>query len=418
LISFSPKQVGWGSAATLYVALAGWLISFPPSISGDDALFFVRGVERFSILEFRPHFPGYPGFILLGKAVHALGFSALTSLSIVNLLAALSIPPLAALCARHNRIGIFLFALSLPLLAYLGLSLMSDGAGIAFFLAALWQYRANRMATSGLLLAFTLACRPSFVVFVAAFLLFALITRKGPGIRLTAVCAIVCLSFLAGLFLLERTPLIWEGWRFIEGHFLIWGNTQVSTSTTTWLGSFASLKGGYVYASLLILSFVRAAPYTCKNILLYICIAGWGWTLLFQNPENLRHLALPVLLSGLLLADIRKKRINITLMTLLILCHLITLADYLVRPPALSPLAQSRHYLEKIQPEELLTNHGVHYLRDNLPHTRVFDRFYPYTTNDKRTILTSTKNSKHLYKKNFSARFPGEKTFWLTIPIK
>lgn len=418
MISFNAKQIGWGIAAPLYAALAWWLASFPPSISGDDALFFVRGVERFSILEFRPHFPGYPGFILLGKAVHAFGFSALTSLSIINLLTALSIPPLAALCSQHNRIGIFLFALSFPLLPYLGLSLMSDGAGIAFFLAALWQYRKNKMATSGLLLAFTLACRPSFVIFVAAFLLFALITRKGQGIRLTAACAVICLSFLAGLLLLERTPLIWEGWRFIEGHFLIWGNTQATTSSATWLNSFASLKGGYVYVSLLVLSFILALPYSYKNILLYVCIAGWGWTLLFQNPENLRHLALPLLLSGLLLANIRHSRINIPLMTLLVLCHLIILADYLVRPPALSPLAQSRQYLEKIQPEELLTNHGVHYLRDTLSHTRVFDRFYPYTINDKRVILTSTKDSNQLYKKKFSARVPGEKTFWLAIPIK
>ncbi len=44
-----------------------YLSYFSWQISSDDAFNFARAVERFSVLEFRPHFPGYPALI---AAVH------------------------------------------------------------------------------------------------------------------------------------------------------------------------------------------------------------------------------------------------------------------------------------------------------------------------------------------------------------
>ena len=51
--------------ALLQLAWLGWLLAFPVALDSDDALNFAHGVVRFSVLEFSPHFPGYPAFIWL-----------------------------------------------------------------------------------------------------------------------------------------------------------------------------------------------------------------------------------------------------------------------------------------------------------------------------------------------------------------
>ena len=49
-----------------------WLFQYPLVVSSDDALFFSRGVDRFSVIEFSPHFPGYPAFIALASLLYLL----------------------------------------------------------------------------------------------------------------------------------------------------------------------------------------------------------------------------------------------------------------------------------------------------------------------------------------------------------
>ncbi|OKB21675.1 hypothetical protein ASJ31_02640, partial [Aeromonas salmonicida subsp. salmonicida] len=50
----------------------GWLFAFPIALDSDDALNFAHGVTRFSVLEFSPHFPGYPAFIWLARLINLL----------------------------------------------------------------------------------------------------------------------------------------------------------------------------------------------------------------------------------------------------------------------------------------------------------------------------------------------------------
>ena len=50
----------------------GWLFAFPVALDSDDALNFAHGVTRFSVLEFAPHFPGYPAFIWLARLLNLL----------------------------------------------------------------------------------------------------------------------------------------------------------------------------------------------------------------------------------------------------------------------------------------------------------------------------------------------------------
>jgi len=403
---------GWIIACGLYGALAVWLFSFAPSLSNDDAYFFLRGIERFSILEFRPHFPGYPGFILLGKALYGLGFSPLNALSFVSLSMALAIPILCLLCVDKNRLAVFLCALSMPLLPYLGLSLMSDGAGIAFFLAALWQYRKGNFAISGLLLGGALACRPSFVMFAAIFIIAAIIKDKKNALPFVLACATLCLLFLLGLLALEQMPLVWEGWRFIQGHFLLWGNTKLSTSNLSWFDSFSHLPGGLAYVSVLSLGLAFSLYPHRKNILLFIVIIGWGWVLLFQNPENLRHLALPLILSLILIAK-TDHVINKTILYCLIVLQLFISNQMNVHPPRLSPLELTRQYLLDKNADKVITHHGVYYLREQLHDSHVFDKYYPYQVDLPLWDVSTTAPSSLSEINVFQARMMGEQSYYI-----
>ncbi|WP_417820738.1 hypothetical protein [Terasakiella sp.] len=408
----SFRAGGWIIACTLYGALAVWLFSFAPSLSNDDAYFFLRGIERFSILEFRPHFPGYPGFILLGKALYGLGLSPLSALSFLSLSMALAIPVLCLLCVEKNRLAVFLCALSMPLLPYLGLSLMSDGAGIAFFLATLWQYRKGNFTISGLLLGGALACRPSFVIFAAIFIIAAIVKDKKAALPFVLACIILCLLFLLGLLAIEQMPLVWEGWRFIEGHFLLWGNTTLGTNKLSWFDSFSLIPGGVAYFLALSLGLAFSLYSHRKSILLFIVIFGWGWILLFQNPENLRHLALPLILSLIFIAKTDHLINKIALYSLIALQVFIS-NQMNIHSPRLSPLELTRQHLLNESADKVITHHGVHYLHDRLPNSHVFDKYYPYQVDFPLWDISTTAPSSLSEIKVFPARMMGEQSYYI-----
>ncbi|WP_417831475.1 hypothetical protein [Terasakiella sp.] len=392
--------------------MAVWLFSFAPSLSNDDAYFFLRGIERFSILEFRPHFPGYPGFILLGKALYGLGLSPLSALSFLSLSMALAIPVLCLLCVEKNRLAVFLCALSMPLLPYLGLSLMSDGAGIAFFLATLWQYRKGNFTISGLLLGGALACRPSFVIFAAIFIIAAIVKDKKAALPFVLACIILCLLFLLGLLAIEQMPLVWEGWRFIEGHFLLWGNTTLGTNKLSWFDSFSRIPGGVAYFLALSLGLAFSLYSHRKSILLFIVIFGWGWILLFQNPENLRHLALPLILSLIFIAKTDHLINKIALYSLIALQVFIS-NQMNIHSPRLSPLELTRQHLLNESADKVITHHGVHYLHDRLPNSHVFDKYYPYQVDFPLWDVSTTAPSSLSKIKVFPARMMGEQSYYI-----
>lgn len=371
----------------------------------------MQGIERFSILEFRPHFPGYPGFILLGKTLTIFGLSALEALSFLSVLSALSIPVFATLVVKENRLAVFLFSLTMPLLPMLGLSMLSDGCGIAFFMAAVWQYRKQNMGWCGILLGMVLVCRPSFLIPVGIFILVEMIKQKG-ALRLVASCTTVCIVFFGAIFAIEGSSLFWEAWRFIEGHFFVWGNTKLGSSQTSWISSLSSYEAGLLYGGIVLASIVYALFHIKKlnDTALIVCVSAWGWTMLFQNPENLRHLALPILLTGLLIGtSMQTKGRNI--LYVLACLQLFVLVPYISKPVQTSPLVQARTYLVQDKGRKILTNHGVAYLRFKLSDHHVFDAFYDHVLTGGYTRLISGGSEYGNTKKVFSNRVFGEKTF-------
>jgi len=389
---------GWAGALVAYLAFAGWLLANPPALSSDDALFFAHGLVRFSILDLSPQFPGYPGFIAIGRLLLPFaGGDPVRALALLTSLLALALPPLAACIAlrqtgsRAVALLAFVLALAMPLLPDLGLSLLSDGAGVAFllvFLALLPRPGAepSRLATflAGAALAWALACRPSDAALLAGAGLGAVAVRPAMLLPLAAGAAAVGFPVAATVLALE--PLYFtEGARFTAGHALIWGNTALSgEQTDSWLGAIAAVPGGLATAALIAAGVALALPrLRQRSAVLAAAVAAFGahalWIAVFQNPDSLRHLAPLLLLGGLVaLLTIGGGRLRLVLPIALLAVEVavgVTATRLLPSPP---PLQSAIGYLAGQRAgTTVATNEGVFLLRDRLQAIRVYDMHYP-----------------------------------------
>jgi len=138
------------------VVASARLLTLPASLWEYDEVLFVRGVERFEPLAYRPHPPGYPLLIRLGKVAGAIAgdpFRGLVAVSVVlSLVAYLAAVDAFAAVWGERRLGettggernrsiaaiggALLFSLSPPMLVYGPLAL-SDGPAIGFVALAL-----------------------------------------------------------------------------------------------------------------------------------------------------------------------------------------------------------------------------------------------------------------------------------------
>ena len=156
--------------ALLQLAWLGWLLTFPVALDSDDALNFAHGVVRFSVLEFSPHFPGYPAFIWLARLINLAVDDPARAVQWASLLGSSLLAPLAASLAvrlwqRPSLLApAWLLVLALPLTPTLALSGLSDGPALAAWLGALLALQQRKIALAGLLLGLMLALRPSYFV--------------------------------------------------------------------------------------------------------------------------------------------------------------------------------------------------------------------------------------------------------------
>src|SRR5260221_9478779 len=89
---------GMGVTALILAALAARLATRSGVPDNDDAIFFIRGVQRFSVAEMRPHWPGYPVYIAAGKLVASVAGDAAAALQILSAAAVVIVAwPLASI---------------------------------------------------------------------------------------------------------------------------------------------------------------------------------------------------------------------------------------------------------------------------------------------------------------------------------
>lgn len=459
-----------GAAAVLWLAAALWVFAHPFLPGSDDALFLLRGLTRFSLLDLSPQFPGYPGLIAMGRALCGLGLAPTAALGGLTAGLALSLPLLAGLIAARFGAGAqvppqqsarqaarqaaalaAIFALMQPLFPGLALAMLSDGAGLAFALAglaALPRTATERAAPGWALLAgaglgWALACRPTNLALALgiAAAAFAICPRRlwpiWPG------GAAIVLPSAAALVLHE--PLIWaEAARFVQGHALIWGNTAFSDQPHRGWGTVLAAQPalalvlGALTLAVIALPLARETPgATGRAALKGGFVAHALWVALFQNPESLRHLAPLLVLGGvaaaLLLARPRADAPRARLAAprarlaatagLIALCLAAHLSATRLAPASLPPLEQAARYLEA-RPDRagavLATNHGVQLLRARLPDIAVQDRHYPGASALALGLargpgwrLNSTPETDRPAEALFAPRFPGEPALWL-----
>ncbi len=199
-------------------ALAGFVavvlvraLTLPRSLWEMDEVLFARAIERFDPLSHRPHPPGYPLLVGLGKAFNLVfhdPFASLVALSFVS-----SLVGFVALVAAFRRIagegservavaGALLFHLSPAMLVQAPLP-MSDPPALMFIALALWA--AAVLAQEGSVLAAiglgaaasaAIGCRPQLALAVLPMLAVALWQAPSWRRRAEALAAFTVVSLL------------------------------------------------------------------------------------------------------------------------------------------------------------------------------------------------------------------------------
>ena len=407
-----------------------WLLAFPVALDSDDALNFAHGVVRFSVLEFSPHFPGYPAFIWLARLINLAVDDPAAAVQWASLLGTALIAPLAAgLAARlWQRPGLFapvwLLVLALPLTPTLALSGLSDGPALAAWLGALLALQHRKPALAGLLLGLLLALRPSYLVL--ALLPFWLgMEHKGERLKFLLPIALVGLACLLFVWQADGWAYFAEGRRFTDGHFTLWGNTAAAHGDRllNWSRTFSDQLTPIwplPMGALLVLPLWQRVrqQQTMSSLWTLYWLALLLWTLFGQNPDNPRHLA-PITLLGIVLLAGRLPQWGerpAMLGALLLLCTTLT-------APAPPAMVQAARLAEKACPA-LVTQWGVRLLRETtaLP---VTDGWYQ---GDAALALTqgACRLSRRPIAQNemplphqthwFAPRFGAEPGLWLAIP--
>lgn len=355
----------------LQLAWLGWLLTFPVALDSDDALNFAHGVVRFSVLEFSPHFPGYPAFIWLARLINLAVDEPARAVQWASLLGSSLLAPLAASLAvklwqRPSLLApVWLLVLALPLTPTLALSGLSDGPALAAWLGALLALQQRKIALAGLLLGLMLALRPSYFV-LALLPLWLGMAQKGARVRFVLPIALVGLACLLFVWQADGWAYFSEGRRFTDGHFTLWGNTAAAhgdrlLSWARTLNDQLTPLWPLLMGALLVLPlWQRSKDHNPAPSVLWplYWLALLLWTLFGQNPDNPRHLAPITLLGIVLLAGWLPRRGELTAMLGALLLLLCTLT-----PPVAPAMTRAARLAEQTCPA-LVTQWGVRLLRE------------------------------------------------------
>lgn len=452
-------------AISLIACIAGYfnlLNYYSFDISSDDALYFQRALNHFSVLEFSPHFPGYPGFVWLERLVHAISQHPNSNV-LVSYFSAIALTfSVFIYCSHRMHTKSFaLFAVLLFLLqgniAELAFNGLSDASALWFFSLYLLftrfdsprlqnpKFTASATFTttcsaiiSGLLLAACLATRPSYLPLVVSTMVLALCypdksqsSYKRLGWQMISITFIglICALYV---FMQDGWAYLEEGQRFTQGHFTIWGNTTSTTDPllNQWLTTLTNTYS--TFGLILLTSILVTGLYITKTRGLSILACCWlAWIIRGQNPENIRHLAvmsllLPIISAQLLEYFYHTRRLR-PLLILFTGVLLITLGSHSIKQFTAqknAPVLQASQFFNTIDKQQIIiSNYNIDNLRHNLPQHVVLDRHYQNSSNyqaqqqsywrlSSNKIDTNPLDNEDLVAQ-FKGRFLGERSLYL-----
>jgi hypothetical protein len=455
-LSTANKQ-NWLIGICLITCISGYFTAlsyYSFDISSDDALYFQRALSHFSVLEFSPHFPGYPGFVWLERLLQGVSGHA-TSNVLLSFISAIALS-LSVFVYCYQRIETKVFALFAVLLflvqgnlAELAFNGLSDATALLFFSFYLFT-QSDKPSTStttnglfsGLLLAACLATRPSYLPLVVSALALELFTQRN-----LAQCHLIQHSWLG----LAWTRLGWQlvsisivglicagyifihdGWayfdearRFTQGHFTIWGNTGDLHDPVylQWLNALLrtySVPGLVMLtASLIVGLYIR---HTRQLSILACC---WlVWILRGQNPENIRHLAvlsllLPIIFSLLAAHFFQRSRtfVIVSMLSIISILGYHSMDKFSHNKHA--PSEQASQFFQALPTQQtIISNYNIATLRDSLPQHVILDRHYQSSSTYLAKQggywqLSSTLMTQQQPLKTFNGRFLGERPLYL-----
>ncbi|WLR50146.1 glycosyltransferase family 39 protein [Bacillus tianshenii] len=383
-----------------------------------DAVDFALGVERFDLLEMRPHFPGYPYFILGGMLLKSFVADPVEALVLFNMvLTWSSVVPVFLISRRYllpvKAVLVVLVVQSLPFFNVLTVQPMSETAAIAVLWWYIWSLfvaletgKWRWIWLPGFFFGVLMGIRLSYLGFgIGLVWLFIKDVSGYEGNKwfrfAVHVSVNVFFQFIWVAGLVASLGGFHSFWRialsFTEGHFEDWGGTAAADDgsvitrfavlvTKQWLWSalFAHswLMAGAVVVVVLGLIGARK-HFIQKHFLLLFTMAGsyFLWVLFAQNIDKPRHIAPFALLIVFLLMIVILKRKTELMVVVLVGVQLFTSVSLMhERSEELPATYQLAHYLQEQSGNFIVytweETRVMGYLQADYPHKRLWTYHY------------------------------------------
>jgi hypothetical protein len=294
---------------------------FPDGWDGAD---FILGIQKFDIHQQRPHFPGYPVYMLLAKAFKAVGFSYHP---------AALLPGLVMQCLMifflwikrdsrnsfswFDKITLLVLLLCHPMISLWSLKVGTETLGnsllviCTIFFPAFYRQPGEKKDSfflHGILFGLLLGVRLSYWPFLISFFGLALFLQVGRSNILDMIKGNICGIgvWLIPLIFISGGPYFYiTAKKFIYGHFFRWGNTAFTFSAMgarlklfIWACLTHALAGPWKdlswirYISGLFgfgLALYGFIFYPKKKLILFMVLPYLVWLFFFQNLTHPRH---------------------------------------------------------------------------------------------------------------------------------
>src|SRR5436190_17781746 len=149
------QDLWWRETVGAIVVLISRIATAPKTAWENDEFLFAEAVRKFDPSNYHPHPPGYPLYVLLGKAFVVVVHDPWRALVVLAIVAA-PVGFIALARAFRNWIGDADLAVAAALLCYFSASMLvhgtlalSDGPAVAFVALALWAISVTPSVSEG-----------------------------------------------------------------------------------------------------------------------------------------------------------------------------------------------------------------------------------------------------------------------------
>lgn len=309
-------------------------------IEDIDSLRFAMSATDFDVLNNKPHFPGYPLFVLMLQWVHGICNSVALSFSFLGVIATtglwFALAALTQLCRIQSGLRvIFLLLVCSPLIWVMGNRYMPDLMGLCvlywclvFLLKSIESKGGGSEAKWPLLLGVAASVLCGIRLSYLPFLIPGIVLIRHPRRMFLAALSFVVVSALwIGVWIYDvgLTELIQLAKYDSRGHFTQWGGTVYSTEVPLLrrlMGLFESLlahglgmwmpgRSAWIFLNSVVLVvllglgswtlWLQRKRHTSSAFLIWMacCVCYAAWAFLFQNitykPRHILPLLMPLI---------------------------------------------------------------------------------------------------------------------------